>query len=569
MVAPPAPGLDLRTLNDSFRLALHGENKSERTVEAYTDAVRFFADFLEANGHSLTVTAITRDHIRGFIADQLKQWKPATAHNRYRGLHSFFTWAVEELDELSGHPMNGMKPPQLPGESVPVLTDDQLRRLLKACEGKDFAARRDTAIIRLLMDTGLRRGECVGIMLDDLDLKEQVAVVLGKDGGLASSPSAARQRSPWIATSASAQAPLRAPAEPLDRPARRYDSIGRLPGGRRPRRRCRPSRLAAPPASPLVARIEEHLAEQTADLARLGVEEASVHALRAYGTWEVLARLRRRTELGGTTNAQAALARGKIAETARFLAWLHAHGRRLADCAQADLDVWTSARSNHVDQFHEFVVWALKRRLVTGVQPPTRQRRDALRPLPHTERWGLARQLLDDDDLDVADRAAGLLVLLYGQSLSRITRLTVAHIHHEHHKRPEEHASDGGGDTFLTLGRDRVLLPEPLAGLIRRLPTRQHPGVAGRLAPGTTWLFPSSQPGQPLHPVQLGRRLRRLGLRHSSSGRTAALLHLAAELPARVLADLLNLHVSTADRWVKAAGGDWSHYVAERSHEST
>jgi site-specific recombinase XerC len=180
MVAPPAPGLDLRTLNDSFRLALHGENKSERTVEAYTDAVRFFADFLETNGHPLTVTAITRDQIRGFIADQLKRWKPATAHNRYRGLHSFFAWAVEELDELPGHPMNGMKPPQLPEEPVPVLTDDHLRRLLKACEGKDFAARRDTAIIRLLMDTGLRRGECVGIMLDDLDLKEQVVVVLGK-----------------------------------------------------------------------------------------------------------------------------------------------------------------------------------------------------------------------------------------------------------------------------------------------------------------------------------------------------------------------------------------------------
>jgi integrase len=126
------------------------------------------------------VTAITRDHIRGFIADQLKRWKPATAHNRYRGLHSFFTWAVDELEELPSHPMNGMKPPHIPEEPVPVLTDDQARRLLKACEGKDFTARRDTAIIRLLMDTGLRRSECVGIMLADLDLKEQLAVVLGK-----------------------------------------------------------------------------------------------------------------------------------------------------------------------------------------------------------------------------------------------------------------------------------------------------------------------------------------------------------------------------------------------------
>lgn len=51
MAAVSDPGFDLHTLNASFRLALLGENKSERTVEAYTDAVRFFADFLEANGH--------------------------------------------------------------------------------------------------------------------------------------------------------------------------------------------------------------------------------------------------------------------------------------------------------------------------------------------------------------------------------------------------------------------------------------------------------------------------------------------------------------------------------------
>ena len=76
--------------------------------------------------------------------------------------------------------MAGMRPPQIPEAPVPVLTEDQLRRLLKACEGRDFAARRDSAIIRLLIDTGLRRGECAGIMLDDLDLDDQVVTVLGK-----------------------------------------------------------------------------------------------------------------------------------------------------------------------------------------------------------------------------------------------------------------------------------------------------------------------------------------------------------------------------------------------------
>jgi integrase len=76
--------------------------------------------------------------------------------------------------------MAGMRPPQIPETPVPVVTEEELRQLLKACDGRDFAARRDTAIIRLLIDTGLRRGECAGIMLDDLDLDDQVVTVLGK-----------------------------------------------------------------------------------------------------------------------------------------------------------------------------------------------------------------------------------------------------------------------------------------------------------------------------------------------------------------------------------------------------
>ncbi len=179
MAAASATGPDLAALNASFRRTLRAQNKSDRTVEAYTDAVRLLAEFCAANGHPLTVSALTREHIELFIADQLARWKPATANNRYRGLQSFFGWAVAE-GELEASPMAGMRPPQIPETPIPVLTEDQLRRLLKACDGRDFTARRDTAIIRLLIDTGLRRGECAGIMLDDLDLDDQVVIVLGK-----------------------------------------------------------------------------------------------------------------------------------------------------------------------------------------------------------------------------------------------------------------------------------------------------------------------------------------------------------------------------------------------------
>ena len=102
----------LLALNRSFRRTLEAENKSPRTIEAYTDAVRLLATYCQAHGHPVLAGELQREHVQFFIADQLARWKPATAHNRYRGLHAFFKWAVAE-GELDGNPMDRMKPPQL------------------------------------------------------------------------------------------------------------------------------------------------------------------------------------------------------------------------------------------------------------------------------------------------------------------------------------------------------------------------------------------------------------------------------------------------------------------------
>jgi integrase/recombinase XerC len=61
-----------------------------------------------------------------------------------------------------------------------VIPPDGLRRLLKACEGKGFEARRDTALIMLLLDTGARRDELMSRTLGDLDQDLDVLLVLGK-----------------------------------------------------------------------------------------------------------------------------------------------------------------------------------------------------------------------------------------------------------------------------------------------------------------------------------------------------------------------------------------------------
>jgi integrase/recombinase XerC len=181
---PASPGRQLPrghllVLNRSFRRTLEAENKSPRTIEAYTDAVRLLATFCQAHGQPLLAGELRREHIQEFIADQLTRWKPATAHNRYRGLHAFFKWAVAEGD-LTASPMDGMKPPQLSEQPVEVIRLEHLARLLKTCEGRDFTSRRDTAIILLLVDTGMRRAECVGMTLEDVDLDQRIVWVLGK-----------------------------------------------------------------------------------------------------------------------------------------------------------------------------------------------------------------------------------------------------------------------------------------------------------------------------------------------------------------------------------------------------
>lgn len=179
MNVPAAPS-DLRRLLPSFERHLRAENKSTKTVDTYLEAAGQLAAFLEDSGVPTDVEAIRREHIEAFIGHLLKRWKPATANNRYRALQQFWKWAVEE-GELDESPMARMHPPHVPEQPIRVVSDDDLRRLLATCRGKTFEDRRDTAILSLFIDVGLRRSELARLRAADVDLDvHQVVHVIGK-----------------------------------------------------------------------------------------------------------------------------------------------------------------------------------------------------------------------------------------------------------------------------------------------------------------------------------------------------------------------------------------------------
>lgn len=76
--------------------------------------------------------------------------------------------------------MERMKPPIVPIEAPPVIREEQMVALLKACEGTGFEERRDMALLRLLYDTGMRRGECANLKVEDIDWERDVVTVFGK-----------------------------------------------------------------------------------------------------------------------------------------------------------------------------------------------------------------------------------------------------------------------------------------------------------------------------------------------------------------------------------------------------
>lgn len=306
-----------------------------------------------------------------------------------------------------------------------------------------------------------------------------------------------------------------------------------------------------PPRDEHMARLERWITDTVAD--RPDPDEQQM--LQRYAVWHVLRRLRGRLTGSDTTHEQVVAAQRVIKAAMNLLDWLTDHELTLATARQGDLDAWllTAKRSYRIDAGN-FVRWAKKQKLTQLDFPATRW--GGPTSVIDTEtRWKQARWLLHDDTLKPEDRVAGLLVLLYAQWPAALSRLTVDHV--------EQHDNE----TRLRLGREPIVLPEPLAELVLQvLAARRGKAVLGDQ--GTSpWLFPGGQPGRPISAFGLAERIRQLGI-YSGQSRSTALFQLATDLPAALLARMLGIHITVATAWQRASSGDWANYAAAISRRT-
>jgi hypothetical protein len=277
--------------------------------------------------------------------------------------------------------------------------------------------------------------------------------------------------------------------------------------------------------------------------------------LHRYATWHLLRRLRRRAGREETTHNQLVAVRQHVRAAIVLLDWLTARGLTLETCGQGDLDMWmTSPGTTHRREAGHFVRWARAQKL-TSLEFHSTKWGGPARTIDTEARWDQARRLLHDATLKPEDRVAGLLVLLYAQGPSTASRLTLDDI------------QLSGDMVLLHLGREPVILPEPLASLTRQLVADRH-GHAAIGDRGTSrWLFPGGQPGRPISSSQLTERLRQIGLQPGQD-RSTALFQLAADLPAALLARMLGIHITVAVAWQRVSSGDWNNYAADVSRRT-
>jgi site-specific recombinase XerD len=179
---PNPPDSPFRALFRSFIRDFRVQNPSPRTVEVYTESARQLEDFLATHGRPLDPQRITRGDVADFLNHLQDEGRsPATVRVRFSSLRRFFNWLVDE-GEIEHSPMARLRGPKIPDKPPEGLGEPELAALFKTCDGSDFESRRDTAILRMFLDTGLRRTELATIRVAELNVDAQFVKVVSKGG---------------------------------------------------------------------------------------------------------------------------------------------------------------------------------------------------------------------------------------------------------------------------------------------------------------------------------------------------------------------------------------------------
>lgn len=153
--------------------------QSKETLRAYMSDVEDFRIYLEKSGNiSLLrdVSEIVPAHVRGFIASRFTKLKKTSIGRKLAGLKTFFRFLTRE-GVVKTNPAVSLRAPKQDKPLPRALSVDDLDRFFSRNE---TALSRDIALFELMYSAGLRISELTSLQIQDIDLENGWARVIGK-----------------------------------------------------------------------------------------------------------------------------------------------------------------------------------------------------------------------------------------------------------------------------------------------------------------------------------------------------------------------------------------------------
>lgn len=188
--------ITLPTLIEYYITSKRVKGCSKKTLIGLTSNLGRFIRYLKQNQHSLKLANLTIHDARAYISSLQGTvtkyeghtltppkpnctFSPETVRKHAVTLRAFSNWLHQE--GYTNQPLLEMlELPKLPQTKIEVLSPEEIQKVLACINPSTFMGSRLYAMVVLMIDSGLRAGEVVGVKLADVDWERGVFKVLGK-----------------------------------------------------------------------------------------------------------------------------------------------------------------------------------------------------------------------------------------------------------------------------------------------------------------------------------------------------------------------------------------------------
>ena len=157
-----------------WEMYLNDQGRSPNTVKAFLSDIRLLTQFIPPDR---ALGAITTDDLNRYFEWMEKErpvpCSPKTLARRITSTKSFFRW-LQQYGVLLIDPAEKVVQRSVLSPLPTVLTDEEVQAVLQAADRHRYERKPDArpyALTALLLNTGIKKGECLGIHVNHVDLE--------------------------------------------------------------------------------------------------------------------------------------------------------------------------------------------------------------------------------------------------------------------------------------------------------------------------------------------------------------------------------------------------------------